>query len=103
MAEIRARREGDGHGPAAPVRRGAARGGAPTQAEAHTWRGVTQANALREVMADTRWGELEVLGAIASGDATGFERGEAFADVDRGPELPIDAVDPGVEPPDLGE
>ena len=34
---------------------------APTQAEAHTWRGAMEANALREFLADTRWGELEVL------------------------------------------
>jgi hypothetical protein len=38
-----------------------------------------------------------------SGGAARLERGEAFADIDRGPELPIDAVDPGVEPPDLRE
>src|SRR5262249_27792411 len=41
--------------------------------------------------------------ASVSGGAAGFERGEPFADVHRGPELPIDAVDPGVEPPDLRE
>ena len=34
---------------------------APTQAEAHTWRGAMEANALREFLADTRWGELDVL------------------------------------------
>ncbi len=34
---------------------------APTQEEAHTWRGSMEANALREFMADTRWGELDVL------------------------------------------
>ena len=34
---------------------------APTQAEAHTWRGTMEANALREFLADTAWGALEVL------------------------------------------
>lgn len=34
---------------------------APTQAEAHTWRGAMEANALREFLADTRWGELDAL------------------------------------------
>ena len=34
---------------------------APTQAEAHTWRGAMEANALREFLADTRWGDLDVL------------------------------------------
>ncbi len=34
---------------------------APTQDEAHTWRGTMEANALREFLADTRWGELDVL------------------------------------------
>ena len=34
---------------------------APTQAEAHTWRGTMEANALREFMADTAWGALDVL------------------------------------------
>ncbi len=34
---------------------------APTQAEAHTWRGAMEANALREFLADTRWSELDVL------------------------------------------
>jgi ATP-binding protein involved in chromosome partitioning len=34
---------------------------APSQAEAHTWRGSMEANALREFMADTRWGELDAL------------------------------------------
>jgi hypothetical protein len=38
-----------------------------------------------------------------SGGAAGFERGQTFANFDRGPELAIHAVDPGVEPPDLGE
>ena len=33
----------------------------------------------------------------------GFERGESLADIDRRPELTIHAVDPGVEPPDLGD
>ncbi len=34
---------------------------APTQAEAHTWRGTMEANALREFLADTAWGALDVL------------------------------------------
>lgn len=34
---------------------------APTQAEAHTWRGAMEANALREFLADTAWGALDVL------------------------------------------
>ena len=34
---------------------------APTQAEAHTWRGTMEANALREFMADTAWGPLDLL------------------------------------------
>lgn len=34
---------------------------APTQAEAHTWRGTMEANALRELLADTAWGALDVL------------------------------------------
>ena len=34
---------------------------APTQAEAHTWRGSMEANALREFLADTDWGALDVL------------------------------------------
>jgi ATP-binding protein involved in chromosome partitioning len=34
---------------------------APTQDEAHTWRGTMEANALREFLADTRWGALDVL------------------------------------------
>jgi len=34
---------------------------APTQAEAHTWRGTIEANALREFLADTAWGALDVL------------------------------------------
>ena len=34
---------------------------APTQAEAHTWRGSMAANALREFLADTDWGALDVL------------------------------------------
>lgn len=34
---------------------------APTQAEAHTWRGSMEAQALREFVADTNWGELDVL------------------------------------------
>ncbi len=34
---------------------------APTQAEAHTWRGAMEASALREFLADTRWGVLDVL------------------------------------------
>ena len=34
---------------------------APSQAEAHTWRGTMEANALREFLADTAWGPLETL------------------------------------------
>ncbi len=34
---------------------------APTQDEAHTWRGTMEANALREFLADTEWGTLDVL------------------------------------------
>jgi ATP-binding protein involved in chromosome partitioning len=34
---------------------------APTQDEAHTWRGTMEANALREFLADTRWGDLDLL------------------------------------------
>jgi ATP-binding protein involved in chromosome partitioning len=34
---------------------------APTQAEAHTWRGTMEANALREFLADTAWGALDLL------------------------------------------
>jgi ATP-binding protein involved in chromosome partitioning len=34
---------------------------APSQAEAHTWRGAMEANALREFLADTAWGVLDVL------------------------------------------
>jgi ATP-binding protein involved in chromosome partitioning len=34
---------------------------APTQAEAHTWRGAMEANALREFLADTAWGALDLL------------------------------------------
>ena len=34
---------------------------APSQAEAHTWRGTMEANALREFLADTSWGPLETL------------------------------------------
>jgi ATP-binding protein involved in chromosome partitioning len=34
---------------------------APTQDEAHTWRGTMEANALREFLADTAWGDLDVL------------------------------------------
>jgi ATP-binding protein involved in chromosome partitioning len=34
---------------------------APSQAEAHTWRGTMEANALREFLADTVWGTLDVL------------------------------------------
>lgn len=34
---------------------------APTQQEAHTWRATAEANALREFMADTAWGELDLL------------------------------------------
>jgi ATP-binding protein involved in chromosome partitioning len=34
---------------------------APSQAEAHTWRGAMEANALREFLADTAWGALDLL------------------------------------------
>jgi ATP-binding protein involved in chromosome partitioning len=34
---------------------------AATQAEAHTWRGTMEANAVREFLADTVWGSLDVL------------------------------------------
>jgi ATP-binding protein involved in chromosome partitioning len=34
---------------------------APTQQDAYTWRGSMEANALREFLADTSWGELDVL------------------------------------------
>jgi ATP-binding protein involved in chromosome partitioning len=34
---------------------------APTQDEAHTWRGTMEANALREFLADTAWGRLDLL------------------------------------------
>jgi ATP-binding protein involved in chromosome partitioning len=34
---------------------------APTQEEAHTWRGSMEANALREFLADTAWGDLDAL------------------------------------------
>jgi ATP-binding protein involved in chromosome partitioning len=34
---------------------------APTQQEAHTWRGAMEAHALREFLADTRWGALDLL------------------------------------------
>lgn len=34
---------------------------APTQDEAHTWRGTMEANALREFLADTDWGVLDLL------------------------------------------
>ena len=34
---------------------------APSQAESHTWRGAMEANALREFLADTAWGALDVL------------------------------------------
>ena len=34
---------------------------APSQAEAHTWRGAMEANALREFLADTEWGTLDLL------------------------------------------
>jgi ATP-binding protein involved in chromosome partitioning len=34
---------------------------APTQADAHTWRATTEANALREFLADTNWGTLDAL------------------------------------------
>lgn len=34
---------------------------APTQADAHTWRGAMEANALYEFLADTAWGDLDVL------------------------------------------
>lgn len=34
---------------------------APTQQEAHTWRGTMEAQALREFLADTDWGALDAL------------------------------------------
>jgi ATP-binding protein involved in chromosome partitioning len=34
---------------------------APSQAESHTWRGAMEVNALREFLADTAWGALDVL------------------------------------------
>ena len=34
---------------------------APVQDEAHTWRGAIEANALREFLADTNWGALDLL------------------------------------------
>jgi ATP-binding protein involved in chromosome partitioning len=34
---------------------------APTQQEAHTWRGTMEAQAVREFLADTKWGDLDVL------------------------------------------
>ena len=34
---------------------------APTQAEAHTWRGGMEANAIREFLTDTVWGDLDFL------------------------------------------
>ena len=34
---------------------------APTQSEAHAWRGSMEAQALREFLADTAWGALDVL------------------------------------------
>ena len=34
---------------------------APTQAEAHTWRGTMEGTALREFLMDTAWGALDVL------------------------------------------
>ena len=33
----------------------------PLQEEAHTWRGAMEANAVREFLADTNWGELDAL------------------------------------------
>jgi ATP-binding protein involved in chromosome partitioning len=34
---------------------------APTQADAHTWRGTMEGTALREFLTDTAWGSLDVL------------------------------------------
>src|SRR5262249_28368133 len=34
---------------------------APTQSEAHTWRGTMEASALREFLTDTAWGALDCL------------------------------------------
>jgi ATP-binding protein involved in chromosome partitioning len=34
---------------------------APTQIDAHTWRGPMEANALREFLTDAAWGDLDVL------------------------------------------
>src|SRR3989442_12936610 len=39
----------------------------------------------------------------SSGTAAGFEGGETLANVHCGPQLPVDAVDPSIDPPDLGE
>src|SRR3989442_9248510 len=39
----------------------------------------------------------------SSGTAAGFEGGETLADVHCDPQLPVDAVDPSIDPPDLGE
>ena len=38
---------------------------APTQDEAHTWRGTMEANALREFLADTDWGALVAVARAA--------------------------------------
>ncbi|MBI4638223.1 MAG: P-loop NTPase [Candidatus Rokubacteria bacterium] len=34
---------------------------APTQEDAHTWRGAMEVNALREFLADTNWGDLDLM------------------------------------------
>jgi ATP-binding protein involved in chromosome partitioning len=34
---------------------------ATTEAESHTWRGTMEANALREFLADSAWGDLDIL------------------------------------------
>jgi ATP-binding protein involved in chromosome partitioning len=34
---------------------------APIQGESHTWRGAMEANAIREFLGDTNWGELDAL------------------------------------------
>src|SRR5256712_10102777 len=39
----------------------------------------------------------------SSGTAAGLEGGETLADVHCDPQPPVDAVDPSIDPPDLGE
>src|SRR5437762_4849282 len=42
-------------------------------------------------------------GRPTSGRAAGLERRQPLSNVDRGAQLTIDAIDPGVEPPDFGD